>query len=97
MKRRGSSFGTATDWRLGGRGVGDSALVASRIFSFPYSPDQLWGLPNLLSNCYRGNLFKLVKRPDREADDSRLTSAIMNKTWSPYFYSPIRLHGVVLN
>jgi len=38
-----------------------------------------------------------VKRPEREADNSPLSSVKSKECVELYLYSPIRLHGVVLS
>jgi hypothetical protein len=53
-KRCSSSVGTATGYGLDARGVGVRVPLLSSIFTFPYSPDQPWSPPNLLSNGYLG-------------------------------------------
>jgi hypothetical protein len=54
LMRRGSSVGVANAYGLDDRGVGVPVSVGSKIFTSPYHPDQLWGLPSLLSNGYSG-------------------------------------------
>jgi hypothetical protein len=53
-RSRSSVVGIATGYGLDDRGVGVRVPVGSRIFSSPNRPDRLSGLPNLLSNGYRG-------------------------------------------
>jgi hypothetical protein len=50
---RDSVVGIATGYVMDDRGVGVRVPVGSRIFSYPPSPDRLWGPPSLLSNVYR--------------------------------------------
>jgi hypothetical protein len=50
-----SVVGIPTGYGLDDRGVTVQVPVGSRIFSSPHRPDWLWGLPNLLSNGYRGS------------------------------------------
>jgi hypothetical protein len=52
IRSRVSVVGIATGYGLDDRGVGVRVPVESRIS--PNRPDRLWGLPNLLSNGYRG-------------------------------------------
>jgi hypothetical protein len=47
-----SVVGIATGYGLDDLGVGVGVPVGSRIFTFPFRPDRLWGPPNL-SNGYR--------------------------------------------
>jgi hypothetical protein len=44
-----------------------------------------------------GDSFPGVKRPGRDADHSPPASTEVKKNVHLYIYSPIRLHGVVLN
>jgi hypothetical protein len=53
-KSRDSSVGIASGYRLDDQGVAIRVPVGSRIFTFPYRPDQIWGPPCLISNGYRG-------------------------------------------
>jgi hypothetical protein len=46
--------GIATGYGLDDRGVGARVTVGSRIVTSPSRPDQIWDLPSLLSNGYRG-------------------------------------------
>jgi hypothetical protein len=86
---RGRAVFIATGYGLDDRGVGVAIPEGSRIFTYPYRPDRLWGPTGPLSNG--------VKRPGREADNSPQTSAEIKKTWIyKSFRSPIRLHGLVL-
>jgi hypothetical protein len=50
LRRRGSSVGTATDYRLDGRVVEVRVPVGSRILCSPRHQDRLWSPRNLLSN-----------------------------------------------
>jgi hypothetical protein len=43
-----SSVGIATGYGQDDQGAGVGVPVGSRIFTFPYRPDRLWGPPNLL-------------------------------------------------
>jgi hypothetical protein len=54
---RGSSVGIATRYGMDDRRVGVRTPVRSRIFTYSWSPDQLWGATKLLSNGYRGGIF----------------------------------------
>jgi hypothetical protein len=47
-----SSVGIAVGCGLDDRGTKIRVPVGSRIFTFPYRPDRLWGPPSLLSNGY---------------------------------------------
>jgi len=49
-------------------------------FSSPPRPDRLWGSPSLLSSWYRG--LSLVRRPEREAENSYPFSAEVKNAWS---------------
>jgi hypothetical protein len=60
---RDNVVGIATGYGLEDRGIGVRIPVGSRIFTFPYHPDRVWGPPNLLYNGYRGVSFPGVKRP----------------------------------
>jgi hypothetical protein len=51
---RHRSVGTATGYRLDGRGVGVQVPVGAGFFSSPRRPKRLWGPPSLLSHGYRG-------------------------------------------
>jgi hypothetical protein len=89
-----SAVGIATDYRLDEAGVGVRVPVRPKILSFPSRPDELWGLPSLLSNEYRGTLSSGVKRQGREADHSPPTSAKVMKIWiytsaPPYAFSTV--------
>jgi hypothetical protein len=46
----------ATGYWLDDRGVGVRVPVGSRSVTSPCHPNRLWGLPNLLSNAYRGSI-----------------------------------------
>jgi hypothetical protein len=50
---RGIVVCIANGYGLDDRGVRVQVPVGSRIFTSPYRPDRLRGLPNLLSNEYR--------------------------------------------
>jgi hypothetical protein len=49
-----SVVGIETGYGMDDRGVGVRVPVGSRIFASRPRPDRLWGLPNLLTNGYRG-------------------------------------------
>jgi hypothetical protein len=51
-KKRGSALGIATGYGLDGRGAEVWVPAGSRILTYPYRPDRIWGPPNLLSNVY---------------------------------------------
>jgi hypothetical protein len=53
-KGHSSAVGMVTGYGLDDQEVRVQLPVGSRIFSSPYHPDRLWGLPNLLSNGYQG-------------------------------------------
>jgi hypothetical protein len=78
---RHSAVGIATGYGLDDRGVGVWIPIGSRIFFSPQGLDRLWGPPSLLTVEYRGPLSPGVKRPGREADHSRPTSAEVKKTF----------------
>jgi hypothetical protein len=68
--------------------------IGPRYFSFsPERPDRLWGPLSLLFSGYRGSLSR-VKRPWREVDHSRPSSAEVRNEWSCTSTLPICLHGV---
>jgi hypothetical protein len=46
FRRRDSSVGVATGYRLDDQGVGVRVPVGSRFFSSPRRPDRFWGPPN---------------------------------------------------
>jgi hypothetical protein len=70
-----SVVGIATALWLVNLGVEVRVPVWSRILTFPYCPDRLWGPTNLLSSGYRGSF------PGGRANHSRPTSAEAKKTW----------------
>jgi hypothetical protein len=55
-------------------------------------PDQLWGLPNLLSNGYWG-----LKQPGCEADHLPPSSADVKNVWCYTSTPPVCLHSMVLS
>jgi hypothetical protein len=77
---RGSAVGVATGYGLDDWGVGVRLPVRSRIFTFLFSPDRLWGPSCLLSN-WPGVPSPEEKRKEREANYSPPTSAEIKKTW----------------
>jgi hypothetical protein len=52
-----------------------SPAEAKGFFLLPLCPDQLWGLPSLLYNGYRGSFPGGKARPGRDADHSPPCSA----------------------
>jgi hypothetical protein len=96
-RSRDSAVGIVTGYGMDDRRVRVRVLVRSRIFSSSRRPDLLRGPHNLISNGYRGALSPGVKRPGSEADHSPPASAEVKENVDLYIYSPIRLHGVVLN
>jgi hypothetical protein len=50
-----SVVGKATGYGFDDGGVGDLVPEMSRIFSSPRRSERFWGLPNLLSDEYRGS------------------------------------------
>jgi hypothetical protein len=78
--RRGSAVDIATVCGLDHQGVRVRVPVGSRILTFPYLPDLLWGPPASRLMCTGGTLPG-VKRQGRKADHSPSTSAEFKKTW----------------
>jgi hypothetical protein len=74
--------GIATGYGLDDLGVGVRDPVG------PTQPPIQW-VPRAVSTG--------VKRQGRETDHSAPTNAEVKKMWIYYIYSPIRLHGVLLN
>jgi hypothetical protein len=85
----------ATCYGLDDRGVRVRVPVGSRIFSSPIVQTRS-GVHPISYTMDTGGYFTAVKRPGREADHSRPTSAEVKKM-DPYIQSSVRLHGVVLN
>jgi hypothetical protein len=50
----GSIVSIAPDYGLHNRGGRSASPDIDKNFTFAYSPNQLWGPPNLLSNRYQG-------------------------------------------
>jgi hypothetical protein len=67
---RDGSAGITTRYGLCGGRIGVRLPVGPRIFSSPRAPNQLWGPPSLLSNCYRLFFLSGVNLPGSEADHS---------------------------
>jgi hypothetical protein len=78
---RNSSVDIATGYGLHDWGVGVRVPIGWRIFSFPRRPDRLWGPRSFLSNGYQELFPPGVKRPGREAEHSRPTTAEVKKMW----------------
>jgi hypothetical protein len=81
VQSRSSAVGIATVNGMDDRGIRVPFPVESRIFTFPYRPDRLWGAPNFPSS---GNLDAFAggqRQQQREADHSPPTSAEVPKAW----------------
>jgi hypothetical protein len=79
------------DW-----GVGVRVSKGSRIFSSPNRADRLWGLPNLLSNGYRG-LFPGCKAARAWSWSLTSRQCRGQENVDLYINSAICLHNVMLN
>jgi hypothetical protein len=86
-----SAVGIATVYGLDDGEVRLRVPVGSRIFSSPQRPTQ----PPM--QWVPGALPPVVKRPERQADNSPPTSAEVKETWINTSSPPTRLHGVMLN
>jgi hypothetical protein len=86
--------GIANGYGLECRDIRVRVPVGSRISSTSFGPTL-----RVHPNSYplgTGTLFPRVKRSGREADRSTPTNAEVKKMWI-YTFTPIRLHGLVLN
>jgi hypothetical protein len=79
-----SSVGIVTDYGLDG----PDSIPGSGRFFYLQRPDQLWGLPSLLSKGYRrGALSPMVKRQGSETDHPP-PSMPRSRRVELYLYSP---------
>jgi hypothetical protein len=93
---RDSAVGVATGYGLDDRGVGIRVPVGARSFCSPCRPDRFCVPPNLLSNGYRG-LFPRERNRRGVKLTTHLHLQPSSRKVEIYLYSPIRLHGKVLN
>jgi hypothetical protein len=68
-----------------------SASRGGKRFSYPKSPDRLWGPLSLLPNAYRGSF------PEGKAARAWSWPLTWDDEWSSYTSTPVCLHGTVLN
>jgi hypothetical protein len=78
---RSSAVGIATGYGLDGREVWVRVPVGSRMLALHIFQADSGIHPTSPTEWVPGVLSPVVKRPEREADQSPPTSAEMNKTW----------------